>query len=150
MEHNVDLQTLLDERGIYRQLVSFARAMDARDWNVIANIASDDVVVDFGTGVLEGREALLGILQQFLDNCGTTQHMLGNVVIDVDPASGTATSQAYVADIHLSLSDKSDLSFRTLGAYHDTWRKGETHWQLIKRTKNNRATMGSMEVFSGT
>lgn len=146
MSTAIDLETLIAERAIYRQMVLFAKAMDDKDWAAFITLTTDDIAADTGLGLNIGREALLATLRQFLDNCGTTQHMLGNVLIDVD--GDTASSQAYVADMHLGSGDKAGVSFRTLGIYRDQWVKINDQWLMCARKKDNRATMGSMEVFS--
>ncbi len=139
------LETLMAEREIHRQLVAFARAMDKRDWDALSAIVTDDIRADFGAGEFSGRAEVIAYIRSFLDNCGTTQHLLGNVVIDV--SGDTATSEAYVADLHLHRDPGRDLSFRTLGNYRDSWVKSGGTWRLSDRRKDNRATVGSMDVF---
>ncbi len=141
----MDMETLLAEREISRQLIRMARAMDERDWEAFAAITTDDIRADFGLGEISGRDEVIAFVRQFLDNCGVTQHLLGNVVIDV--SGDTATSEAYVADLHLHRDPGRDLSFRTLGNYRDSWVKSGGTWQLSDRRKDNRATVGSMDVF---
>lgn len=139
------IETLLDERDIQRQLVTFARAMDEREWQVAEAILAEDIIADFGTGEVRGRSSVIGLIRSYLDHCGTTQHLLGNILIDVHGAQ--ATSESYVSDMHLSKDRSLGASFRTLGNYSDTWVKTEGVWLLSRRVKNNRATVGSMDVF---
>ena len=141
----MNLDDYAAERSIYRQLVKFARAMDARDWEAISAIMVADVQADFGPGEIRGRTAVVEFIRSFLDNCGTTQHILGNILIDVD--GDTARSQSYVSDIHLGKDAALDLSFRTLGDYSDTWIKVDGTWLMSQRKKDNRATVGSMDIF---
>jgi SnoaL-like domain len=93
------LQRLCDERDIQRALTLFARAMDDRDWTAMADILADDAEGDFGTGRLYGSAAIIELIRSFLDSCGPTQHLLGNVIIDVD--GDKAVSRAYIRDVHL-------------------------------------------------
>ena len=90
----MDLADLLAEREIYRNLVRFAQAMDDRNWALLDDVTTADIAADLGTGKLSGRAGMIAVMRQFLDQCGTTQHMLGNVLIDVN--GNTARSQAYV------------------------------------------------------
>lgn len=142
----MDVEQLLAEREIYRNLVKLSCAMDERDWASIEQITIEDIESDVGLGVQRGRGLLIATLRQFLDVCGKTQHMLGNVLIDVD--GNTATSQAYVADLHVGKGAKRDLTFRTLGVYNDDWVKVDDAWLLSRRIKRNRETIGSMDVFA--
>lgn len=142
----MNLEDLLAERDIKRQLITFARAMDNRDWEAIGAIITEDVRADFGIGEVQGRSALVEFMRSFLDNCGTTQHLLGNFIIEV--TGDTATSESYVSDMHLGKDNSDNLSFRTLGNYSDTWKKVGGVWLITQRVKDNRATTGSMDVFN--
>ncbi|WP_173817317.1 nuclear transport factor 2 family protein [Mycobacterium sp. IEC1808] len=142
------LRILLDERDIERALKQFARAMDDRDWAAIAEILADDAEGDFGTGRLRGSAAMIELIRGFLDHCGPTQHLLANVVIDVD--GDTAITRAYVHDVHLSSDANPATRFYTLGDYRDTWhRRSDGTWELQERLKTNRAHVGSLDVFRG-
>lgn len=140
------LQALLDEREIERTLKQFARAMDDRNWSAMADILADDAKGDFGTGRLCGSAAIIELIRGFLDNCGPTQHLLGNVVIDAD--GDTAISRAYVHDVHLRSDADPSSRFYTLGDYTDTWqRRPDGSWRLKERIKTNRAHVGALDVF---
>jgi 3-phenylpropionate/cinnamic acid dioxygenase small subunit len=140
------LQALTDERDIERALIRVARAMDDRDWSGLADILADDAVGDFGTGRVQGRAAIIELIRGFLDSCGPTQHLLGNILVDV--AEDMAVSRAYVHDVHLGTADPSS-RFYTLGDYRDTWERRAGVWRLVERTKANRAHVGfPEEVFS--
>lgn len=122
--------------------------MDDRDWAAMAEILAGDAQGDFGTGRLHGSAAIIEMIRGFLDNCGPTQHLLGNVVIDVD--GDTATSRAYIHDVHLSTDANPSARFYTLGDYHDTWQRcSDGAWRLTERVKFNRAHVGSLDVFGG-
>lgn len=142
----MELDDLLAEREIYRKLVRFALAMDERQWSLLEEITTEDIEADVGVGPLRGRDALVSVMRQFLDQCGTTQHLLGNVLIDIN--GDNATSQAYVSDMHLGSEGKESTTFRTLGCYHDEWIKLDGQWRMCRRIKENRATVGSLEVFN--
>jgi hypothetical protein len=66
------LQHLCDERDVERTLNLFARAMDDRDWTVMAEILADDAEGDFGTGRLHGSAAIIELIRGFLGSCGPT------------------------------------------------------------------------------
>jgi hypothetical protein len=139
------LDTLIAEREIYRQLITFARAMDERDWETMESMTTSDLTADFGLGEIRGNTAVIESIQSFLDHCGTTQHLLGNILIDV--AGDQAISKSYVADMHLCKDTKNETYFRTLGDYTDKWLNVEGTWLMTQRIKDNRATMGTLDVF---
>lgn len=135
-----------DERDIHRAIVGFARAMDARDWAAIEDIAVPDATADLGQGLAQGRDAMIAVMRRFLDDCGPTQHMVSNVLIDVDESGGTAESRAYVSDMHLGTGALRGESFRTLGDYHDRWAKIDGRWWMTHRTKTASGTLGNLAV----
>jgi hypothetical protein len=135
------LDHLLAERAITRTLTLIARAMDDRDWAALDDLVVPDVTANLGTGELRGLVAIVTSIRSFLDDCGPTQHLLGNVLVDVD--GDTATSRAYVSDMHIGAGDRSELTFRTLGDYHDSWVRRGDRWLLARRVKHNRAHIGS-------
>ena len=140
----MNVETLIAEREIYRALVEFAYAMDHRAWDTLENVVRADATVDFGFGLLHGRDAMIAAMRSFLDACGPTQHLLGNVVIDVD--GNNAKSRVYVSDMHKGVGEKSEKTFSTLGEYHDEWRRIDNRWYMTHRTKLNRATIGDISV----
>lgn len=141
----MNLETLLAEREIYRKLVQFARAMDNRDWDTIRPLMTADATAEFGMGEIQGADQIIEFMRGFLDACGTTQHLLGNVLIEID--GDTATSRAYVSDMHLGRDAEVEDTFRTLGDYFDTWVRIDGQWLIEQRIKDNRASIGSMSVF---
>lgn len=141
----LDLATLLDEREIGRTLTCFARAMDDRDWERVRSILTPDATAELGTGPLMGPDAIIALMRQYLDGCGPTQHLLGNVLINV--SGDLAESRAYVSDMHLGAGDRQALSFVTLGDYHDRWQRMHGAWRLAHRTKINRGHKGDFGVF---
>lgn len=140
-----DIRSLLDEREIVRALYTAARAMDDHDWSTLAEIFAEDATGDLGTGRLESAAAIIEVIRNFLDSCGTTQHMLGNVVVDLD--GDTAVSRAYVHDVHQS----EDLTqrFYTMGDYRDTWSRRDGRWRITARVKANRSYVGSLDAVFG-
>jgi SnoaL-like domain len=138
------LELLLAERDIARALARFARAMDERDWQGLDEVLSVDATADFGIGPVTGRAAIVSFVRSFLDACGPTQHLLGNLTVEVQGAQ--ALSRCYVADMHVGEGEKAHLTFRTLGEYHDRWQLREGRWWIVNRTKLNHAHIGAIEV----
>jgi hypothetical protein len=135
-----------DEREIYRNIVRIARAMDERNWAEIEDLTAPDATADLGKGPLASRAEIVALLRSFIDECGPTQHMIGNVLIDV--TGDTATSRAYVADMHLGTGDLEGQYFRTLADYHDSWVRTDNGWKLTRRHKIHHGTMGDIAVLT--
>lgn len=142
----MNLEILLAEREIARAVTRFARAMDARDWPTLHEIMLPDATAELGTGTLHGPAGVEAAIRSFLDDCGPTQHLLGNQLIDVDLAAGTAVSRTYVSDLHLGVGEQEGLSFSTLGDYHDEWRLTDGAWRMSHRTKQMHGVQGDISV----
>ncbi|WP_374021443.1 nuclear transport factor 2 family protein [Mycobacterium sp. HNNTM2301] len=144
--HGDRLRNLCDERDVQRALILFARAMDDRDWDRMAELLTHDAHGDFGMGRVQGSHAIIELIRGFLDACGPTQHLLGNIVIDVE--GDTAVSRSYVRDVHLTSTADPSTRFYTIGDYRDTWRRRtDGSWCLTERIKDNRAHVGPLAVF---
>ena len=66
-------------------------------------------------------------------------------------ASRRAVSAVWIAKASLrppvSTNPASELTFRTLGNYSDQWVHEDGTWRITRRFKDNRATLGSFDVF---
>lgn len=141
----MSLELLLAEREIARALTRIARAMDARDWPGLLAEMTSDATGELGTGPLASPAEIVALIRRYLDPCGPSQHLLGNLLVDLD--GDQASSRCYVSDMHLGAAGKEAVTFFTLGDYHDRWRRVEGVWKLCHRTKLNRGHVGSFEVF---
>lgn len=142
----MNAESILAEREITRQVVRFARAMDGRNWDELRSIMLSDVTAELGTGSLHGPDAVVDLIRSFLDHCGATQHLLGNILVDVDLEAGTATSAVYVSDLHLGTGSLEGQPFFTLGDYHDRWAFTERGWRMSHRTKVMSGFQGNIDV----
>jgi hypothetical protein len=113
---------LTAERDIQKTLVRYARALDTRDWALLDQVFDADVTAQYGDEPgNKGRAAVVAGIRKFLDNCGPSQHLLGN--FDVDVNGDTAHSLCYIRVYHQGKGDRAHHSQETLGAYHAKWRK---------------------------
>lgn len=140
----MNLDDLLAERDIQHTLFAIARAMDERDWARLDELLLPDAEADLGRGRVVGRAAIVAFLRSFLDDCGPTQHLIGNVVVAV--SGDIAESRAYVSDMHLGRGEKAGREFFTLGEYLDTWRRTPEGWRLARRVKRHGGFSGDMGV----
>ena len=78
------IKKILDEREINALLVEYCRALDCMDLDAIANLFSDDCVVEFGTDEQlnsRGSKALAKSLERMW-RWKRTSHHLSNVIIN--------------------------------------------------------------------
>jgi ketosteroid isomerase-like protein len=90
-------QTLHDDRLQIDDLLSaYAAAVDAKDWDLLASLFTDDAVLDYtrSQGPRGSFVDVLPFLQQGLGLFSVTQHFITNRRIDV--SGDRATSSAYL------------------------------------------------------
>lgn len=138
------LDDLLAEREIQHALYAIARAMDERDWARFDQLLLPEAEADLGQGTVVGRAAIVAFIRSFLDDCGPSQHLIGNLVVQV--SGDGAESRAYVSDMHLGQGELAGREFFTLGEYTDTWRRTAEGWRLVRRVKRHRGFVGDMGV----
>jgi hypothetical protein len=139
------LEILFHEREIQRRLCLFAEAMDRREWQFLDEVLLTDATGDFGEGHRpHGREAIVAMFKHFLGSCGPTQHLIGNLVVEIE--GQRAHSRCYVRDMHQGAGDKVDLTFSSPGMYEDDWVLTVQGWRIAHRTKINLMMIGSIEA----
>jgi ketosteroid isomerase-like protein len=131
-EAGAALRALQDERAILRGLARFARVLDGKDWDALADVFAGDIVFDYGTGGDQhGMAALTRQMRRYLDVCGGTQHLLGSILVDLD--GDRATSRAYVQARHQRRADTAGPIFDSNGEYVDQWERRAEGWRIIRR-----------------
>ena len=128
----MDLQTLLDERDIVRALSRFARILDNKQWDCLAEVFATDVRFDYGAGDEQaGIQSLRATMTRYLDRCGPTQHLIGSITVAV--RGDAATSSAYVQARHSSKDHPAGPVYDTNGEYLDQWERRPAGWRIIRR-----------------
>lgn len=141
----MNIEDVITHHEIHTRLIQFARGMDNRDWAGLATILSDDATADYGNELLCGSAAIISSIRSYLDPCGTTQHLLGNLLVQSD--GEYAESHCYVSDMHLGTGDRAHVTFCTLGDYHDRWHKRDGEWRMVHREKDHRGYIGTQDFF---
>ncbi|MGH8965060.1 MAG: nuclear transport factor 2 family protein [Actinomycetes bacterium] len=121
----------IDEADVARVLSRVARAMDQKDWNLLAECYDVEAVGDYENGLTEGRAAILESAQGFLSAFTATQHLIGNVEVSV--TGNAATSHATFVAQHVL--ETTEGQQRTLlgGTYDDELVRGPESWRISRR-----------------
>jgi hypothetical protein len=96
---------------------------DRRRWADLSGVFADEVMLDW-TALFGGEPAAAagqevgGIWQQGMAGWKATQHLTGNVLIDIDPNAGEATISVDAQATHYLPDDLGD-SHWVLGCYYD-------------------------------
>jgi len=131
-----DLQRLLlDERAITAVLHDYARALDRRDWELLASLFTANAVVDYsseGGPVCHGPEPVVADCQEDFAGLDATSHLIGNVTIAVDGDSARASSVVHAWHVRQAAAGGSTLLL--VGGYEDRLVRTPGGWRLAART----------------
>jgi hypothetical protein len=127
------LQTVLAEREIHRVLVTYCRAADRVDLDLMRSCYWPDATDDHGSyrGGLDGFIAFVGgALARF----ETTNHVLGNVLIDCSSDGSTARSETSCVAYHRYRDSQGALVDMTAGLrYVDRFERRDGQWRIARR-----------------
>ena len=142
---DVDVVRLADTAAVVDVCVRNARALDGRDWELLATCFADDVVVEFeGVEPLHGPAAVVDVCRAALGPLDASQHLLGNHHVTIDGDS--ARSECYVHAQHvrgaLAPADK----FVVAGTYRDTLARRDGAWKITSRRLQISWTDGNPDV----
>lgn len=129
---NLSLDTLLEQARIQSVLNLYATALDARDWAALDGVFTADASANYGElGEFRGRQAIVDLVSHVLNQCGPTQHLLGNYRIAVDGDSATAA--CYLQAIHVGLGAHQGKLMTVWGEYRDRLVKTADGWRIVHR-----------------
>lgn len=133
-----------DRFAIIALLTRYATAMDQRDWPLLDQVFTEDLVYDAGEWIARSRIEYLGLVRPYLDGCGPTQHLLGNFRIELE--GDRARSAVYVRAYHFGTRELARTTYEMLGEYRDEIVRTEAGWRSHHRTLRVWGEIGTREV----
>ncbi len=116
------------ERQVHRAMCRYARALDHREWALLDQVFCPDVhYAPVGVEPAFGRPAAIALIRSFLDGCGPTQHLLGNLEVEAD--GDAPYSRCYVRAAHRGTGERSNVEFVTHAEYLVRWQLQPTGWR---------------------
>ena len=138
----------VEREEIVAVLVRYARAIDAKDWELLRTCFTDDAVSDYaGIGTWHGADDLVAFMVEAHAGMGPTQHLLTNFQIEV--AGDRATSLTYVHAVTVLASHPDDW-IDTIGAYEDRLHRGHDGWRIARRSFRTTRTLVSPSLTPGS
>lgn len=126
-------QNFADHLEIQSVINLYASALDKQQWSALEGVFTEDAVADFvGIGACEGRQAITDLVTSVLTQCAATQHLLGNISIQVSGDRATAT--CYLSAMHAGLGDYASDIFTVWGEYADQLIRTSEGWRIVHRT----------------
>ena len=120
-----------DHQSIVRVIDRYAEALDTRRWELLSEVFVPDLEFDFGEWTATSRDAAVAAIRGYLDECGPTQHLLGNYRIDVN--GDAARSRVYVRAFHVGIGSASGKTYEMGGEYRDELRRTAEGWRSHRR-----------------
>ena len=128
-----ETQNFADHLEIQSVINLYASALDKQQWSALEVVFTEDAVADFvGIGACEGRQAITDLVTSVLTQCAATQHLLGNISIQVSGDRATAT--CYLSAMHAGLGDYVSDIFTVWGEYADQLIRTPEGWRIAHRT----------------
>ena len=129
-----------DRTAIVELLAELAAATDARDWDTIASLLTDDCDA-YGA---HGPAAVVRRMQDHLGGVGPTQHLLGDHRVSV--TGDRARSLTYGRVHHVGAGPMEGSTYEYLGEYDDRWVRTDAGWRLSRRWFEIRISLGDFAV----
>lgn len=133
-----------DHAAILALLARYSTALDTRDWALLDQVFTDDLVYDAGEWITHSRADWLARLRPYLEGCGPTQHLLGNYRIELD--GDTAQSAVYVRAFHVGTRELATTTYEMMGEYRDRLVRTPAGWRSRHRTLRLQWEQGSRSV----
>jgi bifunctional hydroxylase/dehydrase len=130
-----DNQMALDRADITDLISRFGAHLDTMRIDDLAEVFTVDVVSQFPVGeALPGLERLQGHARRMLSQWARTQHVITNVITDVDGDS--AQVRANLVATHVKEESEPDAHWDVGGFYDFTARRTADGWRFAKMTLN--------------
>ena len=139
------LQQLIDRIEIGDVLARYSTALDSRDWDLLGEVFLPDAVCDYGSlGNPRGLDQIVTLVRGTIGDLDATQHLVGNVVVDV--RGDEATADCYLISQHIRRDTPGGDHYFLGGRYSDRLVRTRDGWRIAHRTLHRMWTTGNREV----
>jgi ketosteroid isomerase-like protein len=133
-----------DRAAVIDTVTRYATALDARDFAMLEDVFTQDATCDFGAGAVEGRHAVRRMMEQMLGGGGPSQHLLGNLVVEVEGDRARCVSQ--VRAFSAGAGAAAGRIYELFGEYRDELVRTPEGWRIARREMKVRHEIGDREV----
>jgi hypothetical protein len=131
------LRALEDWQSVYQHEIYYSHLLDTGQTHRVADaIFSVDAEVDYGTGLLRGRDAIHAFYSGFAGALLGTSHNLGNFHIEVEGNRARSLCRAMAWHWHKTQDDGSRLpaaDLLAIGGYQDELQREPAGWRVSRR-----------------
>jgi hypothetical protein len=129
------VQRLIDRQEIADLLARYTFGLDTKDWALVGRCFTDAPVFIHPGGRVDGVEGIIDRARGALDPLDGSQHLLGNVVVDVDPDGATARAISYFQAQHVRAGTPGGDTYIIAGSYTDSLVRTRDGWKIAERVQ---------------
>lgn len=139
--------SLEDERSLVDATIRYCWAIDGRDFDALADVFTDDAVVQYGfVDPIQGLAEIQAYVAKILTPLDASQHLVTNHQSGRD-ADGVH-SRCYFQAQHVRKGSDGGANYIVAGIYRDRWSETPAGWRIRERvlevlwTEGNTAVIG--------
>jgi len=142
------IQSLIDERDIVAVATRYCRALDTKNWSLLADVFAPDATAHLGRpNVIEGLDGIVDRVRTALSALDDSQHLVGNHEVTVDHDDpDAATHRCYLQAQHVRAGVQGGANYLVGGRYDDRLRRTPDGWRIVHRTLTVMWTDGNIAV----
>lgn len=142
------IDQLNDRIAVSDVLHRYCRAIDTKDWALLATCFVEDMEADFtsfaGRDVVRGRDNWLAAIRLTISGLEATQHLTGNHTIALDGDS--ATLRADIQAVHILANPRGDSEYTVGGWYDIDLVRTADGWRIRRYVLTTRWSRGNREI----
>lgn len=132
MELEREIRDLAARRDIHRAIMRYMRGQDRLDPALQRSAFHDDADVDCGL-YRGGPDGYTEFAQGTLAGFGASQHLIGQVDLEVDAEAGQATGEVYFLAWHRQIDGDAPRDLLMAGRYIDEYSCKDGRWAIQRR-----------------
>jgi SnoaL-like domain len=131
------MRIVVDRLEIDDLLLRYATAIDARNWDLLDSVFTEDAHLDYRSagGIAGSFPEVRRWLSEVLPIFTWTQHLVVNRVVEIDPSGDMARARSIFQNPNQCLVDGEPWLFTVGGCYHDKLQRHPVGWRITTRVE---------------
>jgi ketosteroid isomerase-like protein len=129
------VQRLIDQQEIADLCTRYTLGLDAKDWDRVRSCFTDAAVFVHPGGRIDGVDGIVDRARGALEPLDASQHLLGNVLVEVAPDGTTARCTSYFQAQHVRAGAPGGDTYVIAGSYTDTLTRTADGWRIAERVQ---------------
>jgi 3-phenylpropionate/cinnamic acid dioxygenase small subunit len=140
---------LEDRQEIEDVLIAYTHSLDRRDWAALEKCFTPEATTYYGElgGSNDNRDEIVDTCKQALEPIEASQHLVSNLIIEVDGDSATAV--CYLNGLHATKGTPGGDVCTVFGTYSDRLTRTDEGWRISHRELEIGWVEGNLAVMSG-